>query len=128
MAYLDLDQFKLVNDTCGHAVGDRLLCQITYLLKEKVRDADTLARLGGDEFGLLLENCPLERALHIAEDLLATIRKFRFVWQGYSFDIGVSIGLVPISEDSVTPAEGLSEADGGCFPATEKGGKRGAGY
>lgn len=124
LAYLDLDQFKLVNDTCGHAVGDRLLCQITYLLKEKVRDSDTLARLGGDEFGLLLENCPLERALQITEDLLATIRNFRFVWQGHSFDIGVSIGLVPISEDSVTPAEVLSEADAACFTAKEKGRNR----
>jgi diguanylate cyclase (GGDEF)-like protein/PAS domain S-box-containing protein len=124
MAYLDLDQFKLVNDTCGHAVGDRLLCQITYLLKEKVRDSDTLARLGGDEFGLLLENCSLERALHITESLLETVRDFRFVWQGYSFDIGVSIGLVPISEDSVTPAEVLSEADAACFTAKEKGRNR----
>jgi diguanylate cyclase (GGDEF)-like protein/PAS domain S-box-containing protein len=124
LAYLDLDQFKLVNDTCGHAVGDRLLCQITYLLKEKVRDTDTLARLGGDEFGLLLENCSLERALHITENLLETIRDFRFVWQGYSFDIGVSIGLVPISEDSVTPAEVLSEADAACFTAKEKGRNR----
>lgn len=124
LAYLDLDQFKLVNDTCGHAVGDRLLCQITFLLKEKVRDADTLARLGGDEFGLLLENCPLERAQHITEELLETVKDFRFVWQGHSFDIGVSIGLVPISEDSVTPAEVLSEADAACFTAKEKGRNR----
>ncbi len=124
MAYLDLDQFKLVNDTCGHAVGDRLLSQITYLLKEKVRDSDTLARLGGDEFGLLLENCSLERALHITEGLLGTVKDFRFVWQGYSFDIGVSIGLVPISEDSVSPAEVLSEADAACFTAKEKGRNR----
>lgn len=124
LAYLDLDQFKLVNDTCGHAVGDRLLCQITFLLKEKVRDADTLARLGGDEFGLLLENCPLERAQYITEELLGVVKDFRFVWQGHSFDIGVSIGLVPISEDSVTPAEVLSEADAACFTAKEKGRNR----
>ena len=124
LAYLDLDQFKLVNDTCGHAVGDRLLCQITFLLKEKVRDTDTLARLGGDEFGLLLENCPLERAQQITEELLETVRSFRFVWQGHSFDIGVSIGLVPITEDSVTPAEVLSEADAACFTAKEKGRNR----
>src|SRR4030067_1848746 len=115
MAYLDLDQFKLVNDTCCCAVGDRLLCQITYLLKEKVRDTAPLARLGGDEFGLLLENCPLERALHITEGLLETVNNFRFVWQGYSFDIGVSIGLGPISEDSGTPAEALSEGGGAGF-------------
>ncbi len=124
LAYLDLDQFKLVNDTCGHAVGDRLLCQITFLLKEKVRDADTLARLGGDEFGLLLENCPLERAQLITEELLGVVKNFRFVWQGHSFDIGVSIGLVPITEDSVTPAEVLSEADAACFAAKEKGRNR----
>ena len=124
LAYLDLDQFKLVNDTCGHAVGDRLLCQITFLLKEKVRDADTLARLGGDEFGLLLENCPLERAQQITQELLETVKDFRFVWQGHSFDIGVSIGLVPITEDSVTPAEVLSEADAACFTAKEKGRNR----
>lgn len=124
LAYLDLDQFKLVNDTCGHAVGDRLLCQLTYLLTEKVRETDTLARLGGDEFGLLLENCSLDRALVISNEMRETVKNFRFVWQDHSFDIGVSIGLVPISADTVSAAEVLSEADSACFAAKEKGRNR----
>jgi|GEM_PF-649479 len=124
LAYLDLDQFKLVNDSCGHAVGDRLLCQLTWLLKERVRDSDTLARLGGDEFALLLENCTFDRARQISEELRRTVKGFRFVWKEHSFAIGVSIGLVPITPDSVTPAEVLSEADAACFAAKEKGRNR----
>ncbi len=124
LCYLDLDQFKLVNDTCGHGVGDRLLCQLTYLLQEKVRDTDTLARLGGDEFGVLLANCALDRALQIADSLRAVVKNFRFVWENHSFDIGVSVGLVPITADSVSPSEVLSEADAACFAAKEKGRNR----
>lgn len=121
LCYLDLDQFKIVNDTCGHIAGDKLLRQITYLFQEKVRDADILARLGGDEFGLLLENCTLKDAIHIAEGLRKIAKAFRFVWEGKSFDISVSIGVVPILPDSASPAEILSDADAACFAAKDKG-------
>jgi len=121
LCYLDLDQFKIVNDTCGHVAGDKLLRQITYLFQEKVRDADILARLGGDEFGLLLENCILKDAIHIAEGLRMIAKEFRFVWEDKSFDISVSIGVVPIMSNSVSPAEILSDADAACFAAKDKG-------
>lgn len=121
LCYLDLDQFKIVNDTCGHIAGDKLLRQITYLFQEKVRDADILARLGGDEFGLLLENCTLKDAIHIAEGLRKIAKNFRFVWKDKSFDISVSIGVVPIMPDSASPAEILSDADAACFAAKDKG-------
>jgi diguanylate cyclase (GGDEF)-like protein/PAS domain S-box-containing protein len=124
LCYVDLDQFKVINDTCGHAAGDKLLRQLTYLLQETARDSDTLARLGGDEFGILLENCPLDQALRIADSMRQVIKDFRFAWEGHSFDLGASIGLVPINADSVSPAEVLSEADAACYSAKEKGRNR----
>ena len=81
LLYLDLDQFKLVNDTCGHPAGDQLLKQITAVLQSRVRSGDTLARLGGDEFGILLQSCSLDQALRIAESLRQAIRDYRFIWQ-----------------------------------------------
>jgi len=122
--YIDLDQFKVINDTCGHAVGDKLLRQLTYLLQESMRDSDTLARLGGDEFGVLLESCPLERALQIAEGMRQVVQDFRFSWEGHPFDLGVSIGLVLIDADSVSIEELMSEADAACYAAKEKGRNR----
>ncbi len=124
LCYIDLDQFKVINDTCGHAAGDKLLRQLTYLMQEKARDSDTLARLGGDEFGILLENCPLDQALRIADSMRQVIKDFRFAWEGHSFDLGASVGLVPINADSVSPAEVLSEADAACYAAKEKGRNR----
>ena len=124
LCYIDLDQFKVINDTCGHMVGDKLLCQLTYLLQRHIRDTDTLARLGGDEFGLLLHNCPLERAQRVAETIRSVIKQFRFSWEGSSFDLACSIGLVPITADSISPAEILSEADAACFAAKDKGRNR----
>ena len=124
LCYIDLDQFKVVNDTCGHVVGDKLLCQLTYLLQRHIRDTDTLARLGGDEFGLLLHNCPLERARQVAETLRNVIKQFRFSWENSCFDLACSIGLVPVTADSISPAEILSEADAACFAAKEKGRNR----
>jgi diguanylate cyclase (GGDEF)-like protein/PAS domain S-box-containing protein len=124
LLYLDLDQFKIVNDTCGHVAGDELLRHLAVLLMEQVRDADTLARLGGDEFGVLLENCPLEQALRIAEQFRETIQDFRFAWQGKTFSIGVSIGLVPIDDKSESLAQVLSSADAACYAAKEKGRNR----
>jgi len=122
--YIDLDQFKVINDTCGHAVGDKLLRQLTYLLQEGMRESDTLARLGGDEFGVLLENCPLDRALEIAESLRQVVKDFRFTWEGHPFDLGASIGLVLIDADSVSIEELMSEADAACYAAKEKGRNR----
>lgn len=121
LCYLDLDQFKIINDTCGHVAGDELLRQLTHLLAAKVRDTDTLARLGGDEFGLLLENCPLDQAEVIAEMLRQTVRDFRFVWQEKSFKLGVSIGITPVNTQSGGSSAVLSAADAACYAAKEKG-------
>lgn len=124
LCYLDLDQFKIVNDTCGHVAGDELLRQLTVLLQSKVRDADLLARLGGDEFGVLLENCPLEQAQVVADLLRQTVKDFHFVWQGKPFVIGVSIGLVPLNQDCESLASVLSRADTACYTAKDLGRNR----
>lgn len=124
MLYLDLDQFKLVNDTSGHAAGDELMRQISMLLQKRLREGDTLARLGGDEFGVLLENCPTEHALRIAEELRQTVADFHFIWHKRTFTIGVSIGLVNISDGAMTLAEVLSAGDAACYMAKEKGRNR----
>lgn len=124
LCYLDLDQFKIVNDTCGHVAGDELLRQLTGLLQGKVRDADTLARLGGDEFGVLLNDCPLEQAQIVADLLRQTVKDFHFVWHERPFVIGVSIGLVPITQDCGTLAKVLSCADSACYAAKDLGRNR----
>jgi diguanylate cyclase (GGDEF)-like protein/PAS domain S-box-containing protein len=121
LLYIDLDQFKVINDTCGHAAGDNLLRQVTFLMQAKVRETDTLARLGGDEFGVLLENCPPEQAHRIARELLGVIKNFRYVWQDKSFTIGASIGLVTIDPDSDSPESLLIAADTACYAAKDKG-------
>jgi diguanylate cyclase (GGDEF)-like protein len=121
LCYLDLDEFKLVNDTCGHIAGDELLRQLTALLGAEVRSADVIARLGGDEFGVLLYDCPIEGAVAVAEKLCRTVRKFRFTWEGRVFDVGVSIGVVPIAADSGTLSHVLSAADAACYVAKEHG-------
>jgi len=124
LLYLDLDQFKLVNDTCGHVAGDELLKQIVVLLKSNIREVDMLARLGGDEFGLILEACPLPKAERIATQLVESVRDFRFVWQGKVFSLGVSIGLAMIDETCRDPEGILSAADAACFIAKDKGRNR----
>ncbi len=124
LCYMDLDQFKLVNDTCGHIAGDALLRQLTTLLKSKLRDNDLLARLGGDEFGVLLEGCPLPKAIAIAETLRMVVHDFRFIWMDKTFDIGISIGLVPISDQFVSVTELLSAADTACYIAKDLGRNR----
>ncbi|MDD5403086.1 MAG: EAL domain-containing protein [Sulfuricella sp.] len=124
LCYLDLDQFKIVNDTCGHVAGDELLRQLTVLLQSKVRDTDLLARLGGDEFGVLLENCPLEQAQIVADLLRQTVKDFHFVWQNKAFVIGVSIGLVPLTQDCESLASVLSCADSACYAAKDMGRNR----
>lgn len=121
LLYLDLDQFKVINDTCGHAAGDELLRQLAILLTDCLRESDILARLGGDEFAVLLENCPLQRAEEIGDALRQSIRGFRFSWKGKQFSIGVSIGLVAIDVDSGSVADILSCADTACYTAKDMG-------
>lgn len=122
--YVDLDQFKVVNDTCGHPAGDQLLRQITGILHTRARPNDVLARLGGDEFGILLEGCSLDRALQIAESLRQAIRDLRFVWLDHSLQIGASIGVVEISSESESVASLLSAADVACYTAKDGGRNR----
>jgi diguanylate cyclase (GGDEF)-like protein len=123
MLYLDLDQFKIVNDTCGHQAGDELLRQLTGLLAAETRDADTLARLGGDEFGVILTDCPLRDARRVAEKLIGVIQDFRFVWRERQFSLGASVGVVAV--DSTQSLAGLmSAADSACYAAKEKGRNR----
>ncbi|MDZ8089321.1 MAG: EAL domain-containing protein [Nostoc sp. DedQUE12b] len=121
LCYLDLDRFKIVNDTCGHLAGDELLRQITALLQEKIRKTDTLARLGGDEFGLLLTQCMPEQALQVANEVRECVQEFRFVWEKQVFSIGVSIGLVGIDAYSESLAEIISTADAACYTAKNRG-------
>ncbi|MBS0309330.1 MAG: EAL domain-containing protein [Proteobacteria bacterium] len=122
--YIDLDQFKLVNDTSGHAAGDELLCTLSSLLQSKLRAGDTLSRLGGDEFGILLENCAPTPAAAIAETLRETVHEFRFVWQDKSFVVGLSIGVVNFSNDGMTVSDIFSAADTACYLAKESGRNR----
>ncbi len=122
--YLDLDQFKIVNDTCGHAAGDRLLRQVSTLLKQQVREGDSIARIGGDEFGVLLENCPLQDAIRIAEELRQCIVQFRFIHDDRSFSIGASVGVVQVSDGFLNLTEILGAADAACYVAKQKGRNR----
>jgi diguanylate cyclase (GGDEF)-like protein/PAS domain S-box-containing protein len=122
--YLDLDEFKVVNDTSGHLAGDELLKQITTLLRSLVRKTDTLARLGGDEFGVLMEDASLDHARELGDRLRSSVRQYRFGWQEQIFEIGVSIGLVPITADSGDMARVLSAADAACYVAKETGRNR----
>jgi diguanylate cyclase (GGDEF)-like protein/PAS domain S-box-containing protein len=124
VCYLDLDQFKIVNDSCGHSAGDALLGQLGALLKSKIRWRDTLARLGGDEFGVLLESCSLDEAMQTAESLRMAISEYRFMWEERSFRLGVSIGVVPITSDNDDVAGLLSAADSACAAAKEAGRNR----
>ena len=124
LCYLDLDRFKIVNDTCGHEAGDDLLRKIGSLLGGRLRSRDTLARLGGDEFGVLLEYCSLTKAEEIAGALQRAIADFRYVWGERSFSVGVSIGVVPITAASGRTADVLRAADDACYAAKETGGNR----
>jgi len=121
MCYLDLDRFKVVNDTCGHMAGDTMLREVAALVKQAVRDSDTVGRLGGDEFGLLLAGCPLEKARQIADDVVRKVSEYRFVWKDKIFDIGVSVGLIEITRDSGAADEVMSAADSACYVAKKQG-------
>jgi diguanylate cyclase (GGDEF)-like protein/PAS domain S-box-containing protein len=128
LCYLDLDRFKLVNDTSGHLAGDSMLREVAKLLRDAVRDSDTVARLGGDEFGMLLIGCPLEKARQIADDVCRSVGDYRFVWKDRIFNIGVSIGLVEISRESGTLEELMAAADTACYVAKKQGSGRVAVY
>jgi diguanylate cyclase (GGDEF)-like protein len=122
--YLDLDQFKVVNDTCGHAAGDELLRQIALLLRPRLREGDTLSRLGGDEFGVLLEHCAAGPALQIAQTLRTAVADFRFVWKDRSFNVGVSVGVGQRLRRVADARRVLSAADAACYMAKDNGRNR----
>jgi diguanylate cyclase (GGDEF)-like protein/PAS domain S-box-containing protein len=128
LCYLDLDRFKVVNDTSGHLAGDSMLREVAKLLRDAVRDSDTVARLGGDEFGMLLIGCPLEKAQQIADDFCRSVGDYRFVWKDKIFNIGVSVGIVEISRESGTLTELLAAADSACYVAKKQGSGRVAVY
>jgi diguanylate cyclase (GGDEF)-like protein/PAS domain S-box-containing protein len=121
LCFLDLDRFKIINDTCGHLAGDELLRQIGILLKSQVRKTDIVARLGGDEFALLLYQCSVVKAQELAEQICQRVETFRFVWQEKAFDIGVSLGLTNINRDKFDFRSVLLEADRACYVAKRRG-------
>ena len=121
LCYLDLDRFKAVNDTCGHMAGDALLREVAALIKDQVRDSDSVARIGGDEFGMLLMGCPLEKARQIAGDVVQAVADHRFVWQDRIFTIGVSVGIVELGPDSGSVQDMLAAADSACYMAKQHG-------
>lgn len=124
VCYLDLDQFKIINDTCGHIAGDELLRQLAQVLQSRVRSNDTLARLGGDEFGLLLHDCGIEDAQAVAGGLLKAVEQHQFVWGANTFSVGASIGLVPVSTNFRRITQVLQAADAACYAAKDQGRNR----
>ncbi|NEO54543.1 MAG: EAL domain-containing protein [Okeania sp. SIO3B5] len=131
LAYIDLDRFKIVNDTCGHKAGDELLRQVTLLLQSQCRQADILARIGGDEFALLLLQCDMNNAQRVAQKLIDSIQDYRFVWEDKTFNIGVSIGMITLSQENLSQAGVindvnwlLSAADAACYIAKNRGRNR----
>ena len=124
LLYIDLDQFKVVNDTCGHQAGDRLLRDVTGLLQARVRASDTIARLGGDEFGVLLEGCSVEQSTRIADGVRQAIRDYRFVWGATTLSVGASVGVVQITAETESVANVMSAADIACYAAKDEGRNR----
>jgi diguanylate cyclase (GGDEF)-like protein/PAS domain S-box-containing protein len=124
LCYIDLDNFKVVNDTCGHGAGDELLKQLTMTLRTSLREGDTLSRIGGDEFGILFSGCSISSAKRLAEKIRKRVDDFRFAWNDNSFRIGASIGLVPVTADSGNISDVLSAADSACYVAKENGRNR----
>jgi diguanylate cyclase (GGDEF)-like protein/PAS domain S-box-containing protein len=124
LCFIDLDQFKVINDTLGHFAGDQLLLQVTQLFTRHLRKSDLLARIGGDEFGLILDCCEPEAAIKLADVLRKNLTELPFVWDGRAFNIGCSIGIVPIMATSSDEAELLQAADSACHMAKEQGRNR----
>jgi diguanylate cyclase (GGDEF)-like protein/PAS domain S-box-containing protein len=121
LCFLDLDRFKAVNDTSGHLAGDSMLREVAKLMRDSVRDSDTVGRLGGDEFGVLLMGCPLEKARQIADDLARRVGDFRFVWKDRVYNIGASVGLLELARDSGSLEEAIAAADSACYVAKRQG-------
>ncbi|MBL1143106.1 MAG: EAL domain-containing protein [Proteobacteria bacterium] len=124
VCFIDLDQFKIVNDTCGHVAGDELLRQLSSLLMKTIRKRDLLARLGGDEFGILFENCSLKNAHRVTSSLLDIVQNFQFSWDGRTFKLGASIGIVSVKETMYTTTDILKAADAACYMAKDAGRNR----
>lgn len=124
LLYLDLDQLKVVNDTCGHGAGDELIRQVSWAVRKLLRDGDVLARLGGDEFGALLARCPQEMALKLAESIRSEISEQRFIWEGKLFVVAASIGVLELAECLPTVSAVLSAADQACYLAKDNGRNR----
>tara|TARA_Y100001934_G_scaffold282901_1_gene399231 strand:+ start:402 stop:2984 length:2583 start_codon:yes stop_codon:yes gene_type:complete len=121
LCFIDLDRFKVVNDTAGHVAGDALLRECARIIGRQVREEDVVARLGGDEFGLLLRNCPSKRAVQIAERLIAALGDIRFAWKDSLYDIGASVGLVQLDGNLISVEEAMSRADVACYAAKHRG-------
>lgn len=121
LCYLDLDRFKIINDTCGHLAGDALLRQVSRLLQQQIRCTDRLARLGGDEFALLLHQCSLAEGLVVAQSVQQCLQALRFTWEGQCFVIGVSIGLTVIDANTLNLTSAMHEADTACYWAKKQG-------
>ena len=124
LCYMDLDQFKIINDTSGHGAGDELLRQLALMLKSDLRERDTLARFGGDEFALLLENCSVEAAMEVVDKIRADVQRYRFQWEERVFSIGLSVGMVAVNSMSGSAASLLSAADTACYVAKDGGRNR----
>ncbi|MES2317149.1 MAG: EAL domain-containing protein [Pseudomonadota bacterium] len=124
LLYMDLDQFKIVNDTCGHSAGDDLLKLLANTYADHVRERDTLARIGGDEFALIVEHCDVDEALAVAQKILEATRNFRYACKGRLFQLGVSIGLTPIDRSTASVEEAMRRADHACYIAKERGRNR----
>lgn len=124
LCYMDLDQFKVVNDTCGHAAGDELLQQLTLVLQDAIRKTDVLARLGGDEFAILMQHCSLNQAERVIKVLQEAVHKFQFVWEGQIFRVGISIGLLSITDNRSSISELMKRADMACYMAKDMGRNR----
>jgi diguanylate cyclase (GGDEF)-like protein len=121
LCYLDLDRFKVVNDSSGHAAGDNMLREIATIMRDAVRDSDSVGRIGGDEFALLLVGCPLDKARQIADDVVRSVNGFRFVWKDRIFNVGVSVGIVEIGRDAGTLQDVMDSADSACYVAKKQG-------
>ncbi len=119
--FLDLDQFKIINDTCGHLAGDHLLRELVSVINPLIRQGDTLARIGGDEFGVLLENCAINQASHVAEQIRKKIHEFKFIWDNNELSVGVSIGVVPVNNSTTSITIAMSDADAACYIAKDSG-------
>lgn len=128
LCFIDLDRFKVVNDSAGHAAGDLLLRELGTLLRDSLRGSDAVARIGGDEFALLLRDCDLVQAEAVAEKLIASIGAVRFNWQNRVYDVGASAGIVAITAETRSPAELMSQADVACYTAKHAGRNRAALY